>query len=279
MNAAAKKIIVADPPYVLRRHAAFSKRQVILDLERLQKDLGRVTYHKYKLHGNCTITSVEALFGTWNAALKAASCSVSHRFWTDAECLQGIKAVWNKLRREPTYDEYRIQAPKLGCPSVSTIEKRFETYRKAILRFVLAQSGGLKTEAVRHVGARNLIRPHVTGKPLFNDHMMYEPTTESAVVFLFGSLAKELGFIVESIRPGFPDCSAKRLEDGKEGRYSPVLIEFELESSNYLTHGHPIPTDADQPIVVICWEDDWKDRPASIEIVSLKDYLAKRIVK
>jgi hypothetical protein len=48
--------------------------------------------------------------------------------------------------------------------------------------------------------------------PLINFRgMQHAPLTELGVVFLFGMLAKELGFVVEAIGAPFPDCEAKRL--------------------------------------------------------------------
>ena len=39
---------------------------------------------------------------------------------------------------------------------------------------------------------------------------------EQGVVLLFGMLAKELGFHVQLVRPGYPDCKAVRsLGDGR----------------------------------------------------------------
>ncbi|MDI3464707.1 MAG: hypothetical protein OJF50_003528 [Nitrospira sp.] len=40
--------------------------------------------------------------------------------------------------------------------------------------------------------------------------LQYAPVNEQGVVFLFGMLCKELGYIVEIVKPGFPDCEAKR---------------------------------------------------------------------
>jgi len=54
--------------------------------------------------------------------------------------------------------------------------------------------------------------------------ILHEPIGEQGVVFLFGMVAKELGFIVESVATGFPDCLAKRRV--AKDRYKSVAIEF-----------------------------------------------------
>jgi hypothetical protein len=40
--------------------------------------------------------------------------------------------------------------------------------------------------------------------------LFHAPMNENGVVFLFGMMAQELGYVVESITPGFPECEAKR---------------------------------------------------------------------
>lgn len=87
----------------------------------------------------------------------------------------------------------------------------------------------------------------------------YSPVNELGVVFLFGSLARSLGFRVERIRPQFPDAVAVRA-----GRR--VRIEFEFRSSSFRVHGH----DRRGCDVLVCWEHDWPSCPESIEVVELR---------
>ena len=81
-------------------------------------------------------------------------------------------------------------------------------------------------------------------------------------------LAKELGFIVEAVHSGFPDCEAKRKI--KSGRWQRVKIEFEYKASNFIGHKH----DSSECDLIVCWENDWYDCP--IEVISLKDYIFKK---
>lgn len=99
-------------------------------------------------------------------------------------------------------------------------------------------------------------------EPLNPDPMATAPENEMGVVYLFGTLARELGFIVLKLQPGFPDCEAlRRLDIGKWQR---VRIEFEFESRNFVLHGHD-PAGCD---LIVCWENDWKECP--IEVVELR---------
>jgi len=76
-------------------------------------------------------------------------------------------------------------------------------------------------------------------------------------------IAKDLGYVVESVQAGFPDCEAKRQIAPK--RWQRVNIEFEFESRNFRDHGHPS-TGCD---VIVCWHHNWPDCPAHIEVLEL----------
>jgi hypothetical protein len=77
-------------------------------------------------------------------------------------------------------------------------------------------------------------------------------------------VCRELGYVVEIVKSGFPDCEAKRQVRGKTGMWQRVRIEFEYKSRNFRSHGH----DPDQCDVIVCWEDNWEDCP--LEVVELK---------
>jgi hypothetical protein len=48
------------------------------------------------------------------------------------------------------------------------------------------------------------------GNPLDFRGLRYEPVNEQGVVLLFGMLAKDLGYMIEAVQKGFPDCEAMR---------------------------------------------------------------------
>jgi len=74
-------------------------------------------------------------------------------------------------------------------------------------------------------------------------------------------LCENLGFIVESVQSGFPDCEAKRqLSDGTFDR---VSIEFEYKSKTFLTHKH----DVNICDIIVCWEHNWSECP--LEVIEL----------
>lgn len=91
----------------------------------------------------------------------------------------------------------------------------------------------------------------------------------TGVVFLFGMVSDELGFLVESVHNPFPDCTGKR-EYSKQGKrvWRDVKIEFEFKSRNYKAHKH-----TNDCHVIVCWEHNWPDCP--IEVIELKSEIQK----
>ena len=91
------------------------------------------------------------------------------------------------------------------------------------------------------------------------------PTNENGVIYLFGSLALQLGFVVMKVQTEFPDCEAFRHIG--DNRWQHVRIEFEYESRNFLKHMHD-PKGCD---VIVCWKDNWRESP--LEVVELREII------
>ncbi len=94
--------------------------------------------------------------------------------------------------------------------------------------------------------------------------LQHAPINEQGVVLLFGMVAFELGFIVESVATGYPDCEAKRRVSGRNETWERIRIEFEFQSRNFKDQGH----DPSQCDLIVCWEDNWSDSP--LEVLELK---------
>lgn len=92
--------------------------------------------------------------------------------------------------------------------------------------------------------------------------MVYAPLNENGVVFLFGKVVEDLNMYIEEIKPGFPDCIARRFT-GKG--WQQTRVEFEYKSSAFKQHKH----DSKGCDVIVCWEHDWPDCP--LEVIELKD--------
>jgi hypothetical protein len=102
------------------------------------------------------------------------------------------------------------------------------------------------------------------GPPVNFRGLRHAPINEDGVVFLFGMVSYELGFIVEAVHASYPDCEAKRCVDQRQQRWQRVRIEFEYQSSSFRDHGH----DAACCDVVVCWEHNWAECP--LEVIELR---------
>jgi len=97
--------------------------------------------------------------------------------------------------------------------------------------------------------------------------LQHAPVNEQGVVFLFGMICHELGYVDEIVKTGFPDCVAKRRVGS--GRWQLVRIEFEFKSRNFKSHGH----DPNQCDVIVCWEHNWANCP--VDVLELKSALPR----
>ena len=139
-----------------------------------------------------------------------------------------------------------------------------------VLEIIARGRGATRTEARTLMPNRPRFMPdrEVYGTPLTLWPLTYAPTHEGGVLFLFGAMARELGFAVERIRPEFPDCIA--LREVRPGVWQRVRIEFEYESRNYLMHKHS-PEGCD---IIVCWKHDWENCP--LEVVELRTLVLGR---
>jgi len=94
------------------------------------------------------------------------------------------------------------------------------------------------------------------------------PVNEHGVIYLFGVLHESLGYKIESIQAGFPDCIARR--QIKRDKWEEIRIEFEFKSRSFLVHKHN-PNEVD---VIVCWEHNWDKCPGTIEVIELSKMIS-----
>jgi hypothetical protein len=114
---------------------------------------------------------------------------------------------------------------------------------------------------------RMLLDRPLYGAPMKPCAMAYCPTNEAGVLYLFGSMAVDLGFMVTSLQAAFPDCEAMRIVEG--GKCQPIRIEFEYQSRNFMRHMH----DVKGCDLIVCWEHNWPECP--IEVLELKSLMGR----
>jgi len=167
----------------------------------------------------------------------------------------------------PSKEDFR----RLSGVPLRSIEKFFSHYTEFVGRC------GYKTQADKKRVAKIELRrvmnlapqPSVTpdpdesffGDPITGYDLLHAPVNEQGVVMLFGMMAKKLGFQIEIVRTGYPDCEAKRKCD--DGKWRRVRIEFEFATSRF--HHNPAGCD-----LIVCWEDDAKG--LGIEVLALKKF-------
>lgn len=227
-------------------------------------------------------------FPRWSDALAAAGIDVDP--YNQRIPPEDLLVDWGQLARSlariPTRNEYKIE----GSYSAGVFDRNFgpwssmpEAFRKfalnkpewsdvlALLPASVSLPSPQPTDSSSVASARPTQMPRsprLTDRPTYGDPidfrgLRHEPVNEDGVVFLFGMVARELGYLVEAVQQGFPDCEAKR-QIGP-GKWQRVRIEFEFESRNFLEHGHAV----DGCDIIVCWRHNWPDCPASLEVVEL----------
>lgn len=208
-----------------------SSDELLADWGRLVRKFGRLpTNHEQKIHGKHAASSIIRRFGGWNKVPDAfREFAGDDREWSDVLALLPPKGVHKKSRS--------------GRPKIHISPAVQKPHRRA----------------VRLPG-----RP-VCGPPIDFAGLRHAPTNEAGVVFLFGAMAKELGFLIDSLQSEFPDCIAKRLV--APDTWQTVRIEFEYQSKNFLAHGH----DPEGCDLIVCWEHNWQGCPSHLEVIALKE--------
>ena len=100
---------------------------------------------------------------------------------------------------------------------------------------------------------------------LYKLGILFSPSTEKEVVYLFSKFHKELGFpYIVKLREEFPDIIA--IDENR----NIVRIEIEVFASDFINHKH----NAKECDFIVCWENDLIDVPDVFpEIISLKDVI------
>ena len=110
---------------------------------------------------------------------------------------------------------------------------------------------------------RPMYGPLLQGCPL-----VFAPTNEAGVLYLFGAMSERLGFLMLLVQAGFPDCEAMRVAG--ENRLQRLKIEIEYQSRNFLKHMH----DLKGCDMIVCWEHNWPECP--LEVLELKTVLSNQ---
>jgi hypothetical protein len=219
--------------------------ELLTDWGETVRKLGAVPSRRaYDLNGKHYPITLEKRFGGWPA-------------------LPQVFRDFAKGKRE--WEDVLAIVPDPGEPTVGARDNPPALRQRISARRTNASSRvSIPHKAFQHPSLKD--RP-THGEPLDFPTLRHEPVNEQGVVLLFGMVAKHLGYVVESVQAGFPDCEAKRQIGPK--RWQRVNLEFEFESRNFRDHGHPL-TGCD---VIVCWHHNWHDCPAHIEVLELSSFI------
>lgn len=271
-----------------------TRESIIQTLQSLAQRLGKDSLSIADLQGLISPSSINGYFGSLGNALEAAGLRkkdkaehLSNRRpkFSDPELFQALLDLEREIGHEPGYNEFHAK----GKFSVKPFRSRFHTwdnalafYRKWKIESGVAQSNGKDVmpspsgehrlaTADKQIATAITLRPptQLYGEPIDFRGLRHAPINEQGVVYLFGMVSRELGFYIESVQVGFPDCEGKYLYDRKRNLWAKARIEFEFRAANFRQHGH----DPNRCDFVVCWEDDWPDCP--ITVIELRREILK----
>ena len=260
-----------------------SKAEIMAAIRKCTKELGHCpSLGELTARARVSRRDVQKLFGNYGMAVRACGMEPKKGSPTKVEDLfVDWAGVVRKLGKLPTIFDYERESVYSSKPLIG----RFKGWRQvpeAMLAYaereklesewtdvmeLIRQSqvkgcGADLSRAGEPRGTGKLLRDRPTyGPPMMEAGLAYGPANELGVVFLFGMVARQLGFVVMRIQTAFPDCEAMRKIDDQT--WQKVRIEFEYESRNFLRHGHP-PSGCD---LIVCWIHNWHECP--VEVVEL----------
>jgi hypothetical protein len=264
-----------------------AKQHILESIRAIARGLGRAPSQS-EFVGLAQISeyAVSQCFPSWNDAIRSVGLrpnTLNVRL-EDSELLKDWGEIVRANRAVPPRRAYR----RVGKYDPRTLERRFGPWSSlphVFLNFAkdnpewadvaaLLPAYEVKQDHGSNNGPASPILPKKTrhvplkdrttyGNPTRFRGLRHEPVNEQGVVLLFGMLAKELGYVIEAVQTGFPDCEAMR-QIAPE-RWQRVCIEFEFESRNFRDHGHP----ASGCDVIVCWRHNWHECPGQIEVVEL----------
>jgi hypothetical protein len=260
-----------------------TKEEVITAIQECAAALGRVpSLTELRQMTKVSERDIRGNFGAYKALLKV--CGLERQGAGYALSPKALFLSWAKVARElgkiPTQGEYHLNSKHCGQPFtrrygswLAVPAGMMEYARKEGMEGDWEDVLKLITVCLQEEQERGRSSPTndmvlswptiltdepIYGEPLAHPSVSYAPTNESGVIFLFGTVAEKLGFMIQRVQTEFPDCEAmRRIEPGKWQR---LRIEFEYESRNFLAHMHP----ATKCDLIVCWRHNWKGCPLEV---------------
>jgi transposase len=265
------------------------QKDAVAELRRVAELLktNSLSQREFSQHSKLSVTTIRYWFGSWNSAIEAAGLvpndpqfrhgESEDNLYSEEELLQEIMRLTAELGKEPTYSEMAAH----GIFSIKPYRARWGNFsnakRAAYAQYGSPDDNSTSFEPISQPFNKKLppqvstTKSHLSpvgrsrggvlyGEPIDFRGLRHAPVNEQGVVYVFGMVSRELGFLIESVRTAYPDCEGKRCVDEKRQLWEHVLIEFEYKSSNFREHGHA-PNECD---LIVCWINDWDDCPLPV---------------
>ena len=258
-----------------------SKEEVLTAIRECAGELGRcptlVHMRKFKKIG---LRALRQYFSSYTQALREAGLDPhrsGHRL-----SLETLFAEWAQIARQlcriPSLRDYENHGRYSAGPLLARFgawsevpqgllrfaqEKNLEAEWQDVLEMIRAQEPPAVVAERPPWRARLMQEKPVYGSPMNTAPLAHAPTNELGVVYLFGTVAGELGFMVTRLQKEFPDCEA--MLHVERDRWQRLRVEFEYESRNFVVHEH----DAKACDLIVCWVHNWPECPENLEVLEL----------
>jgi Homing endonuclease associated repeat len=264
-----------------------AREQLMTTIRECAEKIGHApSIRELQKESDISLRKIRRAFGSYGAALDA--CGLRGRGPGYVMSTSALFVEWativRRLGKVPSINEWEAQA---RC-SIRPLRLRYRSWHhipqgmleharreglegewKDVMDVVMAHmqqrpviDGTYRAAACTPLMPRLLANQPFYGTPLIPWALTYAPTNEIGVVYLFGTVARELGYAVTRMQTEFPDGEAMRQLD--ESRWQRVRIEFEFESRNFQAHYHKV-EDCD---LIVCWKHNWAECP--LEVLELK---------
>jgi hypothetical protein len=266
-----------------------TKEEIIAGIQSCAEELGRVpTVADLKEKKRTSLKTIRRFFGRYSDALREAGFDPHGAgYKLDVETLfNDWAAIARQTRKIPSILAYNKQSKYSVGPLLTRFGGWTEVPRGLLM---FAREKGLEEEwgdvmgmieahenitrcafkSSKTVNGRSKKDRPVYGYPLAPTSLVHAPTNEMGVVYLFGMLSNQLGMVVTRLQAEFPDCEAMR--EVETGRWQRLLVEFEYESRNFLTHKHD-PNECD---MIVCWVHNWPECPEHLEVLELSEEMRR----
>jgi hypothetical protein len=278
-----------------------TKESLVLLLQNIAHNLGTNKLTKKDISKHIGTSVLNYHFGSLRNACTEAGlhCAISganlpeiskQNIISDTDLFLSILDIETNIGHPPGHNEYS----SFGRYSTKPFKKRYSSWKNTLIAYERWKSQNdiqpanpqknqseltnntppaINNKPTQSYHKLNSSPLHLYGEPIDFRGLRHAPTNEQGVVYLFGMVSRELGFSIESIQQGSPDCEGKYLHDDKKGLWAKARIEFEYKSSNFKEHGH----DESACNFIVCWIHDWKECP--IKVIELKSEIIRLTFK